>query len=85
MSSSTPGTSHANTPSPNDTTCTTTPSTNTSAHDVVELSRSDLTTVKDTDYRTDKHLILCGKCRGVLNVSYYSCICEHDSDVARAA
>ncbi|KAH7003163.1 hypothetical protein EDB82DRAFT_482724 [Fusarium venenatum] len=77
MSSSTPTT----TPSTNDISC----NTNTSTHDVVEISRSDLIIVKDTDYKTDKHLILCGKCRGVLNVSSYSCMCEHDSDAARAA
>lgn len=69
------------TPSSNDTSSATTPST----HDVVEVPRSDLVTVKDTDYHTDKHLILCGKCRGVLNASSYSCVCEHDSDAARAA
>ncbi|CAF3519773.1 unnamed protein product [Fusarium graminearum] len=96
MSSPTPTTSHTHTPSTNNTpctttpstnniSCTTTPSTNTSSHDVVEISRSDLITVKDTDYKTDKHLILCGKCRGVLNISSYSCICELDSDAARAA
>ncbi|QPC68944.1 hypothetical protein HYE67_011175 [Fusarium culmorum] len=85
MSSPTPTSSYTNTPSTNNTSCTATPSTNTSSHDVVEISRSDLVTVKDTDYKTDKHLILCGKCRGVLNVSSYSCICELDSDAARAA
>ncbi|EKJ72378.1 hypothetical protein NXS19_004160 [Fusarium pseudograminearum] len=85
MSSSTRTTSFTNTHSINNTSCTTTPSANTSSHDVVEISRSDLVTVKDTDYKTDKHLILCGKCRGVLNVSSYSCVCELDSDAARAA
>jgi hypothetical protein len=76
------------TPSSNNTSSATTPSTttpNTSTHDVVEVPRSDLITVKDTDYQTDEHLILCGKCRGVLNASSYSCVCELDSDAARAA
>ncbi|KAH7261823.1 hypothetical protein BKA59DRAFT_461875 [Fusarium tricinctum] len=72
----------------------TTPSTNTpsftpntSTSDVVEIPRSDvdLVTVKDTDYKTAKHLIVCGKCHGVLNAASYSCICEHGCDAARAA
>ncbi|EWG40889.1 hypothetical protein FVEG_15191 [Fusarium verticillioides 7600] len=74
--------------SSSDSTTTNTPGNNTpttSTPDVIEVPRSDLVTVKDTDYDTDKYVILCGKCGGVLNVAKYSCMCEHGSDAARAA
>jgi hypothetical protein len=74
--------------SSSDSTTTNTPGNNTpttSTPDVIEVPRSDLVTVKDTDYDTDKYVILCGKCGGVLNVAKYSCVCEHGSDAARAA
>ncbi|CZR43474.1 uncharacterized protein FPRO_07609 [Fusarium proliferatum ET1] len=74
--------------SSSDSTTTNTPGDSTpitSTPDVIEVPRSDLVTVKDTDYHTDKYVILCGKCGGVLNVAKYSCMCEHGSDAARAA